>query len=871
MPRGLPPHYSPRFRPKARKAPSLFDQPTPGGPALPRSGGVTIDGRKDPRCPALLRPFSAFLTALLLALFLASGSGAQERVPQIVQTQQPIIEGLSRKADELERRVDRSAEDDSRLADLRLESEALAKELLHAGVAFRPRLTEINTRLELLGSPPAEGQPPEAEMITEERQSLISEKSQINILIGDAEATSLKVNRLIDRIAQMRRDLFSNTLSKRYDVNYALFDEVLSDLADELARLYATVASWLRFVIQFKLPSALGATFFALAAAAVLQIGGRRIFGRLITADPADPDPPYISRLSVAFWATFLRSSAIAVFFAGTWFFYDYFDVLRGDIGAMLWSLFLVIALVLFVYRLSHAVLSPDLPNWRLLEIEPRAARLLVWLITAMAVATGADYLFGVVFRIRGAPLELTVGESLMATVIVGVLLLLIASVKPFVDAEGRPRHWPLLLRIAFYVIGGVTVLAALLGYVGFAKFVSQQIVITGAILAMMYIGVLSGRAVAEEGAFAGTALGRRVDRRFRVDESIFDQLGLATSILISILVLLVGVPLILLQWGFQWGDIRSWAYSIATEIRIGTVSFSLIGIITGIAIFAVGLFATRWFQRWLDDSVMTRGRVDAGVRNSIRTAVGYAGVALAGLIGISAAGIDLSNLALIAGALSLGIGFGLQNVVSNFVSGLILLAERPFKVGDWVVTGSASGTVKKISVRATEIETFQRQTVILPNSELINAAVGNWTHRNKLGRIEVKVNVAYDSDARRAHEIMLEIARAHPLALKNPEPFVAFLNFGPAALEFEIRLFLSDVLNGVRVQNDIRFAVLDAFAAAGIAIPSTPRMMPPAPEDEEEHPPVEKPPVQEERKPAERRPRDRPDPDGHSVGDDQD
>ncbi len=258
-------------------------------------------------------------------------------------------------------------------------------------------------------------------------------------------------------------------------------------------------------------------------------------------------------------------------------------------------------------------------------------------------------------------------------------------------------------------------------------------------------------------------------------------------------------------------------------------MTISAIGILSGIVVFVIGYFLTRWFQGWLDGSVMARGKVDAGVRNSIRLAVGYAGVALAGLVGISAAGIDLSNLALVAGALSLGIGFGLQNVVSNFVSGLILLAERPFKVGDWIVAGDVSGTVKKISVRATEIETFQRQSVILPNSGLINGAVGNWTHRNKLGRVEIKVGVAYGMDARRAHEILLEIAREHPLVLKNPEPFVLFVNFGPAAMEFEIRVFLADITNGSGVQNDIRFAVLDRFAQERIDIPSTPRAMPPA------------------------------------------
>jgi small-conductance mechanosensitive channel len=220
----------------------------------------------------------------------------------------------------------------------------------------------------------------------------------------------------------------------------------------------------------------------------------------------------------------------------------------------------------------------------------------------------------------------------------------------------------------------------------------------------------------------------------------------------------------------------------------------------------------------------MARGKVDAGVRNSIRLAVGYAGIAVAALVGISAAGIDLSSLALVAGALSLGIGFGLQNVVSNFVSGLILLAERPFKVGDWIVAGDVSGTVRKISVRATEIETFQRQTVILPNSNLINGAVGNWTHRNKLGRVDIRVGVAYGTDVRRAQEILLEITRAQPTVLKNPEPFVQFANFGPAALEFEIRFFLADITSSGGVQNDIRFAIIDAFNREGIEIPSTPR-----------------------------------------------
>jgi potassium efflux system protein len=231
-------------------------------------------------------------------------------------------------------------------------------------------------------------------------------------------------------------------------------------------------------------------------------------------------------------------------------------------------------------------------------------------------------------------------------------------------------------------------------------------------------------------------------------------------------------------------------------------------------------LIVTRWFQRWLDGSVMSRGRLDTGVRNSIKTGIGYLGVAIAGLIGVSAAGIDLSNLALVAGALSLGIGFGLQNIVSNFVSGLILLAERPFKVGDWVSTGSTEGFVKKISVRATEIETFTRQSIIVPNSELINSPVGNWTHRNKLGRVDVPIGVSYNTDPRKLIEILTEIARGHELVLRNPEPVVHFSGFGDSSLDFVLKCHISDVLTGITVRTELSLRIFERLNAENIEIP---------------------------------------------------
>ncbi len=135
------------------------------------------------------------------------------------------------------------------------------------------------------------------------------------------------------------------------------------------------------------------------------------------------------------------------------------------------------------------------------------------------------------------------------------------------------------------------------------------------------------------------------------------------------------------------------------------------------------------------------------GVQHSITAGIGYAGIILAVSLSIAVLGADMANIALIAGALSVGIGFGLQNVVNNFVSGLILLFERPITVGDWVIVGANEGFVKDIHIRATELETFQRASVIIPNADLLSTAVTNWTHKDSWGRIEIRVGIAYGSD----------------------------------------------------------------------------------------------------------------------------
>jgi small-conductance mechanosensitive channel len=228
---------------------------------------------------------------------------------------------------------------------------------------------------------------------------------------------------------------------------------------------------------------------------------------------------------------------------------------------------------------------------------------------------------------------------------------------------------------------------------------------------------------------------------------------------------------------------------------------------------------ATRFIQRGLEVRLMPQVHVDPGIRHSVVAGIGYAGYVLAALFAISILGLNLANLALIAGALSVGIGFGLQNIVNNFVSGLILLIERPVKVGDWVVVGDKEGYVKRINVRATEIETFPRAAVIIPNSELLSTAVMNWTHRDKLGRAEVTLSVPYGGDAEMVRDILLACVRGLPAIRPWPQPYVVLRELAPTSLNFAVRGFVDDVENRLFIESDLRFAIYRKLSEHGIDI----------------------------------------------------
>jgi small-conductance mechanosensitive channel len=730
-------------------------------------------------------------------------------------------------------------EDTAELLSLRDEARALRRE---ADAAVQPLLTrknELARELEALGAPPDEGEV-EAPEITQRRTAISRRAAEIDALIAQTELNRTVATRITETVAEMRREAFTGQLSRQGPslLSPGLWREATSTGLTSTGRFVDAARAW---VNSHVVPGGGGdrglLVIGAILLAILLFVPVRRAIDRIIKnkIKPLDPLP---SRRVLAAAVRSLGSVVPDVL--GGFVIYEALKAAGAvpdnaePLARAIWFGFVILTLTTGTIK---AIFAPRLPSWRVAPMESgkvSTVRVIALLAALALVLEPVTERFVELFGGSAAFLYLYEGAT---GLVLGVLLLLLsrkslwcaapeegedagpAPAEPATEGEPHERRlWP-RLRLTGTLLALAAILGPLFGYVDLGHYIGTRtfhlIALFGAAWALRALireivrlfdhGFTSQ--TRKEAGSAGPEDGQRL---------LYSWIGLVIDI--TVIAAVIAPALLIL--GAAWTDVRGWMTDALLGFNVGNVRISLARVLGAFLTFVVILWVTRFIQRTADRQIFPRSRIDRGVQNSLRTLIGYVGLIIAFLAGVGSIGFDLGNLAIIAGALSVGIGFGLQSIVSNFVSGLILLFERPIKVGDWVQTTSGEGTVKRISVRSTEIETFDRSSVIVPNSELISNSVTNLTHKDNMGRVVIAVGVAYSSDAQGVIGILEDVAKNSPEVLRFPKPIVVFEDFGASSLDFTLRVYIREVSDTLSVRTKIRVRIHERFKKEGVEIP---------------------------------------------------
>jgi small-conductance mechanosensitive channel len=273
-------------------------------------------------------------------------------------------------------------------------------------------------------------------------------------------------------------------------------------------------------------------------------------------------------------------------------------------------------------------------------------------------------------------------------------------------------------------------------------------------------------------------------------------------------------------QFQLQSAVARGVRSALDATLKVRSFEISAGAVLAFVLVLFAAAAASRIVRFFLDEDVLPRIPLKRGVGATISTTIHYAVLLLGLFAALAAAGIELSRFTVLAGAFGIGLAFGMQNVVNNFVSGLILLFERPIQVGDTVQLGTVTGEVRRIGVRSSTVRTFEGAEVIVPNADLISKEVVNWTLSDRNRRIEITVGVAYGTDPARVIEILSRAASAHADVLGEPGPVVLFTGLGESSLDFSLRFWTARFESHLNVRSDVLAAAYSALREAGIEIP---------------------------------------------------
>lgn len=774
----------------------------------------------------------AIACAGVLALAHPALLAATTRESAANDSRQPALKEWQKTLDATDQALTQPDITDPRLVELRAELIQLEQLMRQFRDGAKGQSELLRRDLEALGPPPEEGAPPEAPNLVERRKHL---NEQIAVAEGAAKETELllgRAGRSVDSIKEVRLSRFTTRVLTRTQsaLNPALWSKAAPDWGSFWTNLTTPVKAWVSSLESdpaardLAMRLALG-IFLALVLAFPARLWLARRLARNLPAGPPSDLQRVLAAAANGFLHAWLPSMAAIALYATL----TLGEHLDPDAASLAQDGLSAAILVFFINSFSASALRPQRAVLRLAPLADDAARIITRVVKTLTWLFALDYLLGELVARQDVSVEFIATQQLGFGLLVTLTLTGLLTPRVWTASGGQAsglkssqRH----LRIALILLVILIPLSAAAGYLALSRLFATHWVLTVGLLALLALLTRIGQELTAQLVSVDSRAGLYLRRQLALSDEAAEMLGFWLAVGWRTGVWLAGALALLLLWSVDRKDVLLWLEQSYQGFKLGGITISPADILLGLLLFTALLAATRLLQRTLDRQIFPRTRLDSGLRHSIRSALGYAGLALALILGVSTMGVDLSKLAIIAGALSVGIGFGLQNIVNNFVSGLILLVERPIKTGDWVVVGEHQGHVRKISVRATEITTFDRASVFIPNSSLISGAVMNRTHADKVGRILLPIGIAYDSDPNLAKKLLLDIAEANPGVRPSPSPMVFMAGFGDSAINLEFIAFVHDVDKVKSVASELCFAIFKTFREHGIQIPYPQRDM---------------------------------------------
>jgi small-conductance mechanosensitive channel len=780
----------------------------------------------------LPQPAFRFLPVLVVCLLslsaLAQTNPAPPSAPQLTPTQ--YVDQAHAALDQIEKALANRNLSDNELADLRGRIEPIETSANEVIEQLTPILAGVKARLDQLGPKPADNAPAESATVTAERAEQQKRLADVDETLKRARLIAVQAKQSADHIASRRRELFTSALFERtnsiFDPNLWLED------ARELPRDGAAVQHLAADVLSNAADHLRGwwLTIFAAIVLALLAFTGfaSRIARRIISHEPTIADPSRFQKVRGALWVAIITAvvpiASVTLLFAV----FNGFDLLGIRVEPLVRAIINGVVRVALVAGLARGLLMPARSHWRLVDVGDSAAAKLSRLAITVACIVSATRVLEALGAVIGAGLPLSVftrgiGALFVAFAMATTLYGILSQPEDADDCLGPPvvtkRDWSAPLRFVAWAAILVIVGAAAVGYIALAAFVVDQIVWVACIGSILYLVLALIEEVIARSFKPAAPLGRSLTASVGIKRESLEQIGILLSGALHVGLFCIAALLVLAPWGVQSDDLATNLRAAFFGFAVGGITISLSSVVLALVLFAVVYGATRAVQHWLDTRYLPHTHLDTGLRNSIRTSVGYIGFILAAALALGYLGLSFEKLAIVAGALSVGIGFGLQSIVNNFVSGLILLWERAIRVGDWIVVGDEQGFVRRINVRSTEIETFDRAMMIVPNSNLVAGVVKNWVRTDRVGRLKISLSVQSGADPEKVRELLIGAAKAHDLVLSIPAPQVLLTSVEAAAYKYDLLAYVDDVETSQRVKSELLFEIHRRFKAANLSL----------------------------------------------------